>query len=166
MRARRISDLRRRAETVQPVAQAHDRMFPHHARPGITHYGAGLFAAIALVAMHGTVGARRLFLSEAATFQPHFGVIQKLPAFRAKTFRRMMMVAAINLHHRRHRFPFAREAHACQVVLCLCGQSNQIRSGNQFGVYFHAFIFAQPAPKSFDSRQSFPIHSASRKRRH
>ena len=63
--------LRRLAKAVQPVTQAHQRMFPHHARPGVTHHDADQFAAVALVAMHGTIGARRLFHAEAAALQPH-----------------------------------------------------------------------------------------------
>lgn len=145
---------RRLAEAVQPVVQAHDRMFPHHARPGMAHYHAGLFAAVALVAMHRTVGARRLFRAETAALQPHAGVVQELPAFRAKTFRRMMVVAAIYPHHRRHRFPFSRQAHASQVVFCFCRGPDCDRLGNHFNRRFHTPILARRQSACFDASQS------------
>ena len=146
--------LGRVAEAVQPVAQAHDRMFPHHARTGVTHDDAGLLAAVALVAMHRTIGARRFCLAKPAAFQPHFGVIQKLPAFRAKTFRRMMVAAAINPHHRRHSFPFARQPPARQVVFDFCRDMDCDWRGKHFDSCFHAVIVARRQPAVFDTSQS------------
>lgn len=165
---------RRLAEAVQPVAQAHDRMFPHHARPGMAHYHAGLFAAVALVTMHGAVGTRRLCPAEAAALQPRTGVIQKLAAFRAQTGGMrippvcseeprksageppalLMMVAAINPHHRRHRFPFPRQAHASQVVFCFCRGPDCDRLGNHFNRRFHTPILARRQSACFDASQS------------
>jgi len=70
------SDFRRLAESVQPVTQAHDGMFPHHARPGVAHHRLDLFAARALVAVDGALGAGWLLRAEAAAFQPRGGIIQ------------------------------------------------------------------------------------------
>jgi len=140
----RFLHLRRLTEAVQPVTQAHQRMFPHHARSGVTHHDTDLFAAVALVAMHRTICARRFFLAETAALQPHAGVIQKLPTLRAQTFSRMMMVTAINPHHRRHCFPFPRQTRVRQIVSCFRCGLNHVRPGDQFSSHFHAVIFAQP----------------------
>ena len=152
--------LGRLAIPIQPVAQAHDGMFPQHARTGVTHHDAGLFAAVALVTMHRAIGARRLFLAEPATLQPHFGVIQKLPAFGAQAGAAggppalPMMVAAINPRHRRHCFPFARQPPASQIVSTFRGDRDCDRCGNQFKSRFHVDIVARRTPARFDTSQS------------
>ena len=78
----RTSYFRRFSKSVQPVAQAHDRVFPNHARPGITHHHLDLFAADFLIAMNGALGTRRLFFTEPAAFQSHVGIIQQPLTFR------------------------------------------------------------------------------------
>jgi hypothetical protein len=99
------------------MPQAQDGMPPQHLRAGINHDGAHLFAAFALVAMHRTLRAHRFLRAEMAALQPHLGVIQKLPARRAQTGRRLMPVATENLQHRRHRPPFTGEPHLRKIVL-------------------------------------------------
>jgi len=136
-------------------------MFPHHAWPGVAHHHAGLFAAIALVAMHGTVGARRLFPAKPAAFQPHAGVIQKLPAFSTQTFSRMMMFAAINPHHFRHRFPFPRQPPARRIIFCLRGGPNYPRAGGRFSSRSHVIMFARHRPAHFDASQLFDCFNSS-----
>jgi hypothetical protein len=55
--------------------------------------------------MDRTIRTRQFLRSEPATLQSQAGVIEQLPAFRAQV--RTMMAAAVNVNHRRHRFPFA-----------------------------------------------------------
>ena len=52
---------RRAPEPVQPVAQAHDRMFPEHARAGKAHHDLDLFASRALIAMDRALSTGRFF---------------------------------------------------------------------------------------------------------
>jgi hypothetical protein len=94
-------------------------MLPQHARPGIPHDDANLLAAFTLVAMHRTFGARRLFQAKPAAFEPHIGIIQKLPTFRTQTASRVMLVTAINPNHCRHGLPFASQSGAAQIIPCL-----------------------------------------------
>lgn len=98
------------AEAVQPMAQAQEGMFPKHTRSGVAHDAADLVAAVALVAMDRAPGAGGLFRAEAAALQSQAGVGQELPALRAETGTRIMVVAAIDAHQGAHRLPFAREA--------------------------------------------------------
>ena len=100
------------SESVQPVTQAHDGMFPHHFWPDLTHYDLDLFAARALVTVNRALGAGWLFLAKAATFQPHVGVIQQVLAVCTERCTRSMMAPAINLDHRLHRLPFPGHAFA------------------------------------------------------
>jgi hypothetical protein len=115
------SDCRHLAAAVQPVTQAHQRMFPQHARPGVTHDPAHLLAAIALVTMNRTPGTRRFFLAKPAAFQPRVGIIQKLPTVRTQTVARMMPGAAIDTNHGHHRLPFACQPGAGQIISCFGG---------------------------------------------
>ena len=101
------SDFRNPSETIQPVAQAHDGMFPDHARTGIAHHHPDLLAARGLITMDWAIRASRLFRAEPAAIQPHVGVVQKLPAFPTNSIHRCMMVPAMDANHRFHCFPFA-----------------------------------------------------------
>jgi hypothetical protein len=58
-------------------------MFPDHARASVAHNDPGLFTSLALVAMHGAVGARRLFIPKTAALQPDDGIIQEFTTIRA-----------------------------------------------------------------------------------
>ena len=111
-----VSGCRRFAETVQPVAQAHYRMLPQHARTSVAHPLANLFATFALVAMHGARGTDRLVRSEMTAFQPGLGVIEKLLTFRTQPRNRPVMVAAKNADHRGHGQPFARQPRVGQII--------------------------------------------------
>jgi len=68
--------------------------------------------------MHRTLGTHWFLHAEMAALQPHNGVVQKLFAFRAQAVG-VMMVTAINPHHRGHRPPFAGEARLHHIVLRL-----------------------------------------------
>ena len=117
-RTLRNSSRRCLAEAVQPVPQAHQRMLPQHARPGVTHDDAHLLAAFALVAMHWTLGARWLFQAKPTAFQPHIGIVQKLLTSCTQTASRVMLVTAINPNHGRHGLPFACQSGAGQIIFC------------------------------------------------
>jgi len=112
------------AKAIEPVLQAQERMLPEHARTGITHDDSGLLTALALIAVHGTVGAGWLGLAEAAALEPQVGVVQKLLAFGTQPARRLMMVAAVNADHRRHGFPLPRQPGAPEIVFASqCGSN-------------------------------------------
>jgi hypothetical protein len=64
------------------------------------------------------------------TLQARAGVGQKLVAPRAQAAGRLMMVAAINPHHGRHRLPFARQPRLAEVVFLF---HNPILPKNYFG---------------------------------
>jgi len=66
-----------RSETVQPVSQTEQWVFPKHSWTCVSHYDFYLFAAITLVAMNGASGAGRLFSSESAASQSQAGIIHQ-----------------------------------------------------------------------------------------
>lgn len=152
----------RRAPAVQPVAQAHQRMFPHHARTGVTHDAANLFAPIALIAMHRTFGAGRLFQTEMTSLQPHTRIVQKLFALRAKNGGRVMFIPAIDAHHGLHGLPFSRQAHPGKIIP---GFGNRLAHGPQrcrFDGCFHASSFTYISPPDFDAGQGIQQRSGLR----
>lgn len=74
---------RRGSQSIPPVAKAEERMFPEHARAGVTHHDAHLFAAAFLIAVHRAFGAGWLFRAELAAIQSDARVVQEALAFRA-----------------------------------------------------------------------------------
>jgi len=66
------------------MAKREEWMLPEHSWPGITHDHFDLIPALALVAMHWTIGASRLSGAKPATFQSHGRVLQQAMAFAAK----------------------------------------------------------------------------------
>lgn len=151
----RGSDFRGFSKTIQPVAQAHDWMFPYHARPGITHHRLYLLAAVALVAMDRTVRARRFFRAEPAAFQPHRCIIQKPLTFRAWRLRHAMMIPAIDFYHHFHCLPFpvqprVRESNGFGFS---CDAGDSVRCALVNG-NFHAIIIAHQSQKPVDASQS------------
>jgi hypothetical protein len=98
------------------MAQAKDRMPPHHARAGIPHHGPHLFASGGLVAMDRAFGADRLLQPKAAPIEPDGGIIQQ--PLTLGTQRRVggVLAPAVTGDHRRDGLPFpgqalARESH-------------------------------------------------------
>ena len=152
----RESHFRRASKTIQPVTQAHDWMFPYHARPGVTHYRLDLLTAVTLIAMDGTLRARWLFGAESAALQPHSCVIQQPLTFRAQRQARLMMVAAMDFYHRLHCLPFPGEPWAGKSngFGFRCDVGENIRCV-LFGRYIHAIIVAHQSPRAFDPGQSF-----------
>jgi hypothetical protein len=143
------------SKTIQPVTQAHNWMFPCHARPCVTHHRLDLLAAVALVAMNRTVRTRRLFRAEPAAFQPHRCIIQKPLTFRAWRRRRAMSIPAMDFYHRLHYLPFpvqpsvrksngfGSRCDACDSVRCAL-----------FSDDFHAIIVAHQSQEHLDTSQS------------
>ncbi len=151
----RESHFRSFSKAIQPVAQAHDWMFPQHARPGVTHHRLDLLAAVALVAMDRTVRACRLFRAEPAAFQPRRGIIQEPLTFRAWLRRHSVMIPAMDFYHRFHCLPFpvqpsVRESNEFDFRCAACdGVRYALFSGD-----FHAIIVAHQSLESFDASQS------------
>ena len=79
-------------------------MFDYHLRSGMAHDRADLLAAIALVAMHRTLGAGGLLLAEAATVQPEVDVAHQRLALGAQIA--AMLVATVNMQHGGNGLPF------------------------------------------------------------
>lgn len=65
--------------------------------------------------MHRTIGAGWFFFSETAALQSSAGVVGELPAFLAQRIFAAVLAATINRDHRRHRFPFPRQARCGQA---------------------------------------------------
>lgn len=85
-------------------------MSPKHPRPRVAHDCFDLVAPRALIAMDGTIGARRFLFAEPAPVESLRRVILELLALGTKRVVRVMEIAAIDPDHRRHGFPFARQA--------------------------------------------------------
>lgn len=151
---KRSLDFRRFPESIEPVIEAHDRMFPDHARAGVAHDDTHLFPPLTLIAMHRALGTGWFFGTKAAALQARIGIVQELFAVRAQFTAGVMMIAAINVRHRRHGFPFAGEAFFSEVILRFPGR---LHSGNQFDWFsghFHAEIVSQAVPLDLDLGQS------------
>jgi len=81
-------------------------MPPEHARAGIAHHRLDLRAPFGLVAMDRALGTDGFLRSESTPLQPDGGVIQQVPALRAKSTVGMMMALAVTANHRRQGLPF------------------------------------------------------------
>jgi len=138
------------------MAQAHDGMFPQHARSGVTHHHLDLLASCALITMDRALGAGRFFRTKPAAFQSHPGVIQKLPAFRAQPGCRPMTIPAVDFDHRLHCLPFTVQPLAGESHGLGFGRdvSKGVRSG-LFSNQSHTVTFAHPLSKAFDAGQGF-----------
>jgi len=92
-----------RAESVQLVADGKERMAQQHPRAGVSHDFFGLGPLRRLVTVNGAVGAGRLVLAVRTFQQPHFGIVQKLPALGAQDVPGAVMVSgAIDSDHFGH----------------------------------------------------------------
>ena len=101
---------RRLAKAIKPMAQAQNRMLPQHARTSITHHRSDLFAPEALIAVDRALGTHGLLCPKPATLQPKDGIIQKLPALRAKGRVGMVMAFAVATDHRLNCLAFPEKA--------------------------------------------------------
>lgn len=81
-------------------------MPPQHARAGVTHHRFDLLAPGRLIAMDRALDADGLLHPKLASLQPDGGIIQKLPALRAKSGLGIVMALAVTVNHRRNRLPF------------------------------------------------------------
>ena len=113
----------RLAKTIQPMAQAQNRMLPQHARTGVTHHGSDLLAPDALIAMDRALGTDGLVRPKPAVLQPEGGIVQKLPALQAKGRVGIVMAFAVTADHGGNCFPFpgktlAGRASAAWFALC------------------------------------------------
>ena len=86
------------------MVEAEEGMFPEHARTGVAHHDAHLFAPSFLVTVHRAFGAGRFFRAKLATVQSQSSIIQQALAILAQ--RAVMMIATIDLNHCPDRLPF------------------------------------------------------------
>jgi hypothetical protein len=111
------------------MAQAENGMVPEHARAGIAHDGADLFAAGRLVAVDGTLDTDGLLRAKTASFQPQGRIIQQGLAFGAKGGPGGVMVAAVAANHGGNGLPLAGQARARQGQgedLAVCRRRPQV----------------------------------------
>ena len=101
---------RRFATPIEPMAQAQDRMPPYHARAGIAHYRSNLFPPGPLIAMNRACGTDRFLEAETTARQSDRSIIQQPLALGAKLFPGRVMVPAIAGDHRGDGLPFQRKA--------------------------------------------------------
>lgn len=146
------------AKAVEPMAQAHEGVFPKHARARVAHDRLYLVAAGTLVTMHRTFGASWLFDTEAATVKAYRRIIQERLALAAQSVvRRVMMIAAVNVDHGLHGSPFARQPTA---PLRQGGRDRRLQGGAQlrcicrFKSHRHAVILVQTVRIVFDRSQN------------
>ena len=81
-------------------------MFPHHARPRVTHHGLDLLPALAAVAVNRALGAGGFFRAEMAAIQPLIHVAREILAFRALSRCGLVMITAIDPDHGANSLPF------------------------------------------------------------
>ena len=131
-------------------------MFPQHSGPGVAHDDPDLFAPFPLITMDRTFGAGRFFGTELAAFQPRVGIVKKLLAFSTQTGC-MMMIAAVDLSHHVHGFPFPGQPLFREIIFRL---SAWFKIGGQlyrFSERFHALIVTQAGSPDLDLSQSYLI---------
>jgi hypothetical protein len=153
------------AAAVNPMAHAHDRVFPHHSRTGIAHDHPHLLASFPLVAVDRAFGAGRFLNAIAAAFQSKTCIGEKLFAFAAKVPGGLMMIAAIDAHHGLHGIPFARQAFAGEIIPGFHGRSGRWGPGLRFRFSngIHAVILPRSPAPGLDSGQFYFIHWAVKK---
>ena len=79
------------------MPKTEDRVLPKHLRAGVAHHHSDLFAAIALITMHGTLGAGRLFFAKAASIKAKVHVTNQFLTLPAQIAG--VLVAAVNVQH-------------------------------------------------------------------
>jgi len=91
------------------MAEAQNGVAPEHAGTGITHNRSNLLAPDALIAMDGAPGADGFVRPKPAAIQPNGGIIQELPALRAKGGADMVMGLTVTADHGGHGLVFTGE---------------------------------------------------------
>ena len=84
-------------------------MLTQHARTSVPHDRSDLFAPEVLIAMDGTLGTDGLLCAESAALEPEGGIIQKLPALRAKAGTDLVVAPAVTADHCGHGLEFPGE---------------------------------------------------------
>lgn len=108
--------MNRLAKLVEHMHQRPPRMTPGHSRTRITHDVTNAGPGFRLVAVDGTVGAGRLFVTIRALRQPTFRVPHQRGAIFAQRTRRVLMVCpAINACHAHHGIVFTFETSGQRV---------------------------------------------------
>lgn len=106
---------RRFATSIEPMAQAQNRVLPQHTRACIAHYCPDLFPPRALIAMNRAFDTNRFRQPKTAALQPDTRIIQQPLALRTKRQPGCVMVPAITGDHRRDGLPFPGETLGCKV---------------------------------------------------
>lgn len=120
------------SESVKPMFQAQNWMFPNHSRSSVTHHNPYLFPAISLITMYRTFRARGLFSAKPAAVQPPTCVLQQALAFGAQCA--LMITTAVNAHHGFDSGPLPRQTFA---RLSHCGGGFGARACKNLGVSAH-----------------------------